>query len=122
VIAGVLAGLAGYLGAAQFGFVNPAHIGWRESGRVLIVVILGGCGTLWGPIIGAFVIILLEDVVSGLTEHWLLLMGGFVIGIVLLLPGGIAGLISKFVEWMPNAMRSGVLRAQLPPAGNAPDG
>jgi branched-chain amino acid transport system permease protein len=48
-VAGMLAGLAGYLGAAQFGVVNPAHLGWRESGRVLMVVILGGTGTLFGP-------------------------------------------------------------------------
>jgi branched-chain amino acid transport system ATP-binding protein/branched-chain amino acid transport system permease protein len=98
VIAGILAGLAGYLGAAQFGFVNPAHLGWRESGRVLMVVILGGSGTLFGPALGAFVFVLLEDVLSGLTEHWLLLMGGFVIAIVLLLPDGIAGLLLRWTR------------------------
>jgi branched-chain amino acid transport system permease protein len=61
IIAGVIAGLAGYLGAAQFGYINPAHLGWRESGRVLMVVILGGSGTLFGPVLGAFAFILLED-------------------------------------------------------------
>ncbi|MDE2376059.1 branched-chain amino acid ABC transporter ATP-binding protein/permease [Bradyrhizobium sp.] len=92
-IAGILAGLAGYLSAVQFGYVNPAHMGWRESGRVLMVVILGGSGTLFGPVLGAFVFVLLEDLLSGLTEHWLLLMGGFVVAVVLLLPKGIAGLL-----------------------------
>jgi len=95
VIAGILAGLAGYLGAAQFGYVNPAHLGWRESGRVLMVVILGGSGTLFGPLLGAFVLVLLEDVLSSLTEHWLLFMGGFVIAVILLLPNGIAGLLLR---------------------------
>jgi len=95
VIAGTLAGLAGYLGAAQFGYVNPAHLGWRESGRVLMVVILGGSGTLFGPALGAFVFVLLEDLLSSLTEHWPLVMGGFVIGVVLLLPNGIAGLLLR---------------------------
>jgi branched-chain amino acid transport system permease protein len=95
IIAGILAGLAGYLGAAQFGYVNPAHLGWRESGRVLMVVILGGSGTLFGPVIGAFVLVLLEDLLSSLTEHWLLIMGGFVIAVVLLLPNGIAGLLLR---------------------------
>ncbi len=95
IIGGMLAGLAGYLGAAQFDFVNPAHLGWRESGRVLMVVILGGTGTLFGPALGAFVFVLLEDLLSGLTEHWLLIMGGFVIAVVLLLPNGIAGLLLK---------------------------
>jgi branched-chain amino acid transport system permease protein len=93
VIAGMLAALAGYLGAVQFGYVNPAHMGWRESGRVLMVVILGGTGTLFGPVLGAFVFVLLEDLLSGLTEHWLLIMGGVVVGVVLLLPNGIAGLL-----------------------------
>jgi branched-chain amino acid transport system permease protein len=92
-IAGMLAGLAGYLSAVQFGYVNPAHMGWRESGRVLMVVILGGSGTLFGPALGAFVFVLLEDLLSGLTEHWLLIMGGFVVAVVLLLPNGIAGLL-----------------------------
>lgn len=92
-IAGVLAGLAGYLSAVQFGYVNPAHMGWRESGRVLMVVILGGSGTLFGPVLGAFVFVLLEDLLSGLTEHWLLIMGGLVVAVVLLLPNGIAGLL-----------------------------
>ncbi len=95
VIAGILAGLAGYLGSAQFGYVNPAHLGWRESGRVLMVVILGGTGTLFGPALGAFVFVVLEDLLSGLTEHWLLLMGGFVIAVVLMLPNGIAGLLLR---------------------------
>jgi branched-chain amino acid transport system permease protein len=94
-VAGMLAGLAGYLGAVQFGVVNPAHLGWRESGRVLMVVILGGTGTLFGPALGAFIFVLLEDLLSNLTEHWLLLMGAFVVAVVLLLPDGIAGLLLR---------------------------
>jgi branched-chain amino acid transport system permease protein len=96
-VAGMLAGLAGYIGAVQFGVVNPAHLGWRESGRVLMVVILGGTGTLFGPALGAFVFVLLEDLLSNLTEHWLLLMGVFVVAVVLLLPNGIAGLLLRIV-------------------------
>jgi branched-chain amino acid transport system permease protein len=107
VIAGILAGLAGYLGAAQFGYVNPAHLGWRESGRVLMVVILGGSGTLFGPAIGAFVFIVMEDVLSSLTEHWLLLMGGFVIAVVLFLPNGLAGLLLRLTG--KSRPRSGVI-------------
>jgi branched-chain amino acid transport system permease protein len=107
VIAGILAGLAGYVGAAQFGYVNPAHLGWRESGRVLMVVILGGSGTLFGPAIGAFVFIVMEDVLSSLTEHWLLLMGGFVIAVVLFLPNGLAGLLLRLTG--KSRPRSGVI-------------
>ena len=91
-IAGALAGVAGYIGAAQDGIVNPAYLSWHQSGQALVIVILGGMGTLYGPVIGAFVLIVLEDVAAGITEHWLLFIGVFVIAVVLLLPRGIASL------------------------------
>jgi branched-chain amino acid transport system permease protein len=102
-IAGMLAGLAGYLGATQFGYINPAHMAWRESGRVLMVVILGGSGTLFGPVIGAFVFVLLEDLLSGLTEHWLLIMGAFVVAVVLILPNGINALLLRVTGSAPRS-------------------
>jgi branched-chain amino acid transport system permease protein len=92
VIAGALAGLAGYLDAAQFGFVNPDLFGWRQSGSVLMMVILGGMGTLHGPVLGAFVLVLLQDFLAGETKHWLLPMGLFIILAVLALPGGLGRL------------------------------
>lgn len=92
VIAGMLAGLAGFLEATRSSFVNPAHLSWHESGLVLVMVLLGGMGTLYGPVVGAAVLVLLEDNVSGLWDHWLLIMGFFVIFLVLFLPNGIAGL------------------------------
>jgi len=92
VIAGALAGLAGYFDAAQFGFVNPDLFGWRQSGIALMMVILGGMGTLYGPILGAFALVLVQEVLTDLTRHWLLAMGLFIILAVLLLPDGIAGL------------------------------
>ena len=98
VLAGALAGLAGYLEAAQYGYVNPELFGWQESGSVLMMVILGGIGTLFGPILGAFVLTLLQDFLSdeaifhGFHKHWLLPMGIFVVLAVLLLPRGLTGL------------------------------
>jgi len=92
VIAGGLAGLAGYFDAAQFGFVNPDLFGWRQSGSVLMMVILGGMGTLYGPILGAFALVLVQELLNDLTRHWLLPMGLFIILAVLLLPDGIGGL------------------------------
>jgi len=89
-IAGALAGVAGYFAAIQFGFVNPEMLSWHESANVLLMVILGGSGTAFGAIVGAFAFILLEDAFSLATRHWLLLMGGFVIAAVMLLPGGLA--------------------------------
>ena len=92
VIAGALAGLAGFIEAGRASFITPNHVGWQESGLALVIVLLGGMGTLFGPVVGAFILVLLEDFVSGMTERWLLVMGLFVIAIVLFLPNGVAGL------------------------------
>lgn len=92
VIAGALAGLAGYLAGAQYGNVNPDMLGWHLSGSVLMMVILGGMGTLTGPIVGAFAVLLAEILFQGLTPHWQLLMGGFFVLVALLLPYGLVGL------------------------------
>ena len=91
VIAGLIAGLAGFLEVARGGFISPAHLNWHESAMVLIVVILGGMGTLVGPVVGAFALVLLEDYVADLTDHWKLVIGLFVIGVVLFLPDGLVG-------------------------------
>ncbi len=94
-LAGSLAGLAGYLDAAQYGFVNPDLFGWRLSGMALMMVILGGMGTLYGPILGAFVLVLLQDTLSDATKHWLLPLGLFIILAVLFLPRGLSGLVKR---------------------------
>lgn len=108
VIAGGIAGLAGYLDAAQFGFVSPDLFGWRLSGLVLMMVILGGMGTLFGPILGAFALVLLQDFLADQTRHWLLPMGLFLILAVLVLPRGLGG-----IAWPRGALRrwAGMRRA-----------
>lgn len=98
VLAGAIACLAGYFNAAQFGFVNPDLFGWRLSGEVLMMVILGGMGTLYGPVLGAFILILLENELAGMTRHWLLPMGLFIIVAVLALPGGVAGVCQRLLR------------------------
>ena len=92
VLAGTLAGLAGYLAAAKEGFVNPELMAWHQSGVVLMMLILGGMGTLFGAVIGTFSYVLLQEWFSTITRHWALLMGGFIIVTVLLFPQGLAGL------------------------------
>jgi branched-chain amino acid transport system permease protein len=96
VLAGTLAGLAGFLAATQYGFVSPAMLGWHQSGHVLVMVILGGMGTLFGPILGAFILELAHFGFEAVTEHWLLPMGILVIAIVLALPRGLGGLLLKW--------------------------
>ena len=92
VLAGTIAGLAGYLAAAKEGYVNPEMMAWHQSGTVLMMLILGGMGTLFGAVLGAFSYVLLQEWLSALTKHWQLLMGGFIVAAVLLLPQGLVGL------------------------------
>lgn len=94
VIAGAIAGLAGYLYATQYRVVNPALFHWRESGIILMMVILGGLRHRLGPLIGAFALVLLEEVLQSFTDYWLLGVGIFIIVIVLLLPHGLSGLFA----------------------------
>ena len=94
-LAGALAGLAGYLSAAQYGFVNPEILSWRQSGDVLLMVILGGAGTALGPIAGAFALVLLEEWFAWLTQRWQLLLGATIVLLVLLMPGGLANLYGR---------------------------
>jgi len=99
VLAGTIAGLAGYLAAAKEGYVNPEMLAWHQSGSALMMLILGGTGTLVGAVIGTFAYVLLQEWFSGLTKHWQLLMGAFIIGAVLLLPQGLASLPSRLARW-----------------------
>ena len=94
-IAGALAGLAGYLLAAQTGFVNPELVAWNQSGNVLLMVILGGAGTPYGPIVGAFALTLLHELFSTITTHWQLWLGIAIVLIVLFMPGGLAHLVRR---------------------------
>jgi branched-chain amino acid transport system permease protein len=94
-IAGALAGLAGCLYAILFGFVTPELISWHQSGNVLLMVILGGTGSLAGSVGGAIAFVAMEEVFSGWTKHWQLLMGAVIVAAVLFLPGGFASLPAR---------------------------
>jgi len=97
VIAGTLAGLAGFLEASHTGFITPSYLSWHESGAILVVVILGGIATFYGPIIGAGTFVLLEDMLPEMTDHWKIIFGGIIIFIVLFLPNGISSLSWKIL-------------------------
>jgi branched-chain amino acid transport system permease protein len=93
VMAGALCGLAGVLLANHTDFVSPELMHWTRSGDLMIMVILGGLGTLLGPIAGTVAFLLLEEVLSGLTEHWQILLGPLLVLMALYKKGGIAGLL-----------------------------
>jgi len=93
VMSGAIAGIAGYFAAAQFGFVAPQMLGWHLSATVLVMVLIGGQRSVAGPLIGALVLIGLEEVLKATTEHWKLAEGLIVILIVLALPNGVRDLL-----------------------------
>jgi len=95
-IAGALAGLAGYLTALQFGFVNPELLSWHQSGNVLLMLILGGQGSLYGAVVGAAAFVALQEIYSSMTTHWQLLLGATIIALVIFLPGGLASVAGRF--------------------------
>lgn len=107
VIGGAFAGVAGFLFAIQHGYVNPEILSWHQSGNALLMVILGGLGSLAGAVIGAFSFVLLAEWFQGLTKHWQLLMGGFIILLVAVLPQGIAGGIAALQRRMASRKAAG---------------
>jgi len=101
VLAGALAGLAGFLLASRDGVVNPELMAWHNSGEVLLMVILGGLGHLRGAVIGAIAFTLLKEIFSThallgpLADHWQLTLGLTIIVFVALLPKGLIGLVQR---------------------------
>lgn len=92
-LAGAVASVAGVLLANGSGFVSPAVMTWQRSADLIFMVVLGGTGSLAGPIAGAAILILTEEALGGLTEHWRILFGPLVILAVLFGRGGLAGVL-----------------------------
>lgn len=93
VVSGVVAGLAGALLAAGQQFVSPADMSWVRSGDFVVMVVLGGLSTVWGPVIGAAAFVVLELVLSSWTQHWQLAFGLIIVVVVLTLRGGLSDLV-----------------------------
>jgi len=94
VIAGAGAGLAGALIANQTEYVSPGLMHWTRSGEILVMVLLGGMGTLFGPVLGAATLLLVEELLSIYTEHWMVYLGPFLILVVLFAKRGIYGVLA----------------------------
>ena len=95
VLAGLVAGFAGAVFALYNGFVSTDLLDWGTSGDVILMVILGGTGTLAGPALGAFVFLLLKEYVSAYTEHWQIVVGAIFILCMLVIPDGLYGTLDK---------------------------
>ncbi len=95
VLGGALAGLAGALLANLTGLASPHLLQWTQSGTLLVMVIIGGVGYLYGGLVGALVLLMLEEVLAGFTLHWHIGLGLLLLGIVLFAPKGVAALFGK---------------------------
>jgi branched-chain amino acid transport system permease protein len=91
VVAGAIAGIAGALYTQFVGSITPDAFLWTTSGEALLMVIIGGTGTLGGAVLGAAAFILLQSLVSSYTERWMLILGATFVLFVLFAPGGIVG-------------------------------
>ncbi len=91
VVSAELCALAGFFLANLTSFASPAYMAWTASGELIIMVLLGGVGTLVGPVVGAIGFLLLEEGLKTLTDHWLIIMGPVIVLIVLFLKNGLWG-------------------------------
>ena len=95
VISAMAAAVAGVMLANKTEFADPGLFSWHLSGELLVMIILGGLGSIYGAVIGAFAYLVLEQVFSAYTEHWMVLLGPFLILVVIFARRGIYGLLFK---------------------------
>jgi branched-chain amino acid transport system permease protein len=95
VISGAMCGLAGALLANFTSFISPEMMDWTRSGELIFMVVLGGAGSWFGPVLGAAAFLLLEEMLSGITIYWQLIFGLFLLVIVLFARGGIDGWLAR---------------------------
>jgi branched-chain amino acid transport system permease protein len=96
VLASVVSGIAGLLYANLTGFASPAYMAWTVSGELIVVVVLGGMGTVFGPLIGALVLLFSEEVLKAYSEHWQMILGPLIVLVVLTARRGVYGYL---LDW-----------------------
>jgi branched-chain amino acid transport system permease protein len=92
VISGAIASLAGTAYAYLDNFVDPRAFHWQQSGEFVIMAVLGGMRSFWGPLIGAAIFVVLQDKVSSLTDNWMSIIGLFFVLVVVFFPRGVLGI------------------------------
>ena len=96
ILSGVFSGLAGALHTLYISFVGLEQLYWETSGKILLMTLLGGPGTFFGPFIGAGVFLYLEDIISAFTKYWMIVLGPIFVLCVMFFPQGIWGTIREF--------------------------
>jgi branched-chain amino acid transport system permease protein len=94
VISGMICGLSGVLLANHTDFINPSVMSWMRSGDLMVMAVLGGMGTVFGPVIGAIVFLLLEEGLSSVTEFQGIILGPMLLAVALYARGGIDGILT----------------------------
>ena len=95
VIAGAVCGLAGALLVNHTAYLTPEFMNWTRSGELMFMVILGGMASTAGPVLGAFALLLFEDLLSGWTQHWQVILGPLLVLSVIFFRRGLAGIFYK---------------------------
>jgi len=114
VLSGTVCALAGMLLANLNAFVSPSTLAWTVSGELIVMVVLGGIGTVFGPLLGALVFLGLEEVLKGVTEHWMAVFGPLVVLVALFGRRGIAGWLEAL-----DRQRSPPITPAVPAPGRA---
>lgn len=94
-IAGLITALAGTLNALLFNFTSPQDLHWILSGDFVMMIVLGGMRNFWGPLVGTAIFVVAQDYLSSLTGNWMTFIGLIFIGIVLLFPKGLLGMVGR---------------------------
>jgi branched-chain amino acid transport system permease protein len=112
-VSGMVCGVAGMLLANLNAFASPSTLAWAVSGELIVMVVLGGIGTVFGPLLGALVFLGLEEVLKGFTEHWMVVFGPLIVVMALVGKRGIAGLLDVAAV-MPGLTRHPSRRVGFP--------
>ena len=99
VLSCVLCGVAGLLYANLTGFASPAYLAWTVSGELIVIVVLGGMGTVFGPLVGSLVLLISEEILKALTDHWMMILGLLIVLVVLTARRGVYGYLLEWDEY-----------------------
>lgn len=99
VLSSMLCGLAGLLYANLTGFASPAYLAWTVSGELIIMVVLGGMGTVFGPLVGAITLLVSEEILKAMTDHWPMILGPLIVLVVLTARRGLYGYLLDWDAW-----------------------
>ncbi len=99
VLSSVLCGVAGLLYANLTGFASPAYMAWTVSGEMIVMVVLGGMGTVFGPLVGSLVLLMSEEILKAFTDHWMMILGPLIVLVVLTARRGVYGYLLDWDAW-----------------------